>query len=303
MTLVVLAAGMGSRFGGLKQITPITDNGSFIIDFSIYDAVKSGFDRVVFVIKEENYESFVETVGRRLEGHIKVEYAFQKQDDIPDFYKLNPERVKPWGTAHALLAARNIVKDNFAVINADDFYGRSAFEQLAAHLRTAGCKDGVSESCMVGYVLKNTLTENGSVSRGECFVDGNGMLKGVVERTKIEKDGDRARYLDEDGEWKPISPETIASMNCWGFTPEVFEQIEAGFANFLMNTGYDEIKKEYYLPFAVEEMMNAGKCTVKVYKSESAWYGVTYAQDKDFVYNSIKKLTESGEYPENLWGR
>jgi len=301
MTLVVLAAGMGSRFGGLKQITPITDNGEFIIDFSIYDAVKSGFDRVVFVIKRENYDAFVETVGKRIAGNINVEYAFQEQDDIPSFYNVNPERTKPWGTAHATLAARHIVNDNFAVINADDFYGRAAFEQLAKHLKDAKSVNGVSESCMVGYVLKNTLTENGSVSRGECFVDENGMLTGVTERTKIERDGNGARYLDDDGSWKSISPETIASMNCWGFTPDVFAHIEHGFENFLRHTGYDEIKKEYYLPFAVEEMMNAGKCTVKVYKSESTWYGVTYAQDKEFVYNSIKALIDSGEYPEKLW--
>lgn len=301
MTLVVLAAGMGSRFGGLKQITPITDNGEFIIDFSIYDAVRAGFDRVVFIIKEENYDAFTETVGKRIEGNIKVEYAFQKSDDVPAWYNLNPERVKPWGTAHAALAARHIVKDNFAVINADDFYGRSAFEQLAAHLKNAECKNGVSESCMVGFVLKNTLTENGSVSRGECFVNDEGMLTAVRERTKIERDGDGARFLDDDGEWKPISPETIASMNCWGFTPEVFDEMERGFENFLKNTGYDEIKKEYYLPFAVEEMMNSGKCSVKVYKSLSNWYGVTYAEDKEKVYNSIKELIKSGEYPENLW--
>ncbi len=301
MTLVVLAAGMGSRFGGLKQITPITDNGEFIIDFSIFDAVRAGFDRVVFIIKEENYEAFTETVGKRIEGNIKVEYAFQKSDDVPSWYKINPERIKPWGTAHATLAARHIVDDNFAVINADDFYGRSAFEQLADHLKKASSENGSSDCCMVGFVLKNTLTENGSVSRGECFVDENGMLTAVKERTKIERDGDGARFLDDDGEWKPISPETIASMNCWGFTPNVFDKMEKGFDNFLKNTGYDEIKKEYYLPFAVEEMMNSGACTVKVYKSLSNWYGVTYAEDKEKVYNSIKELIRSGEYPEKLW--
>ncbi len=301
MTLVVLAAGMGSRFGGLKQITPITDNGEFIIDFSIYDAIKSGFDRVVFVIKRENYNAFVETVGKRISGNIKVEYAFQDQDDIPDFYPQNPERTKPWGTAHAALAARHIVDDNFAVINADDFYGRAAFEQLANHLRTAEVKDGVSESCMVGYVLKNTLTENGCVSRGECFVNEDKMLTGVTERTKIERDGDGARFLDDNGTWRPISPETIVSMNCWGFTPDVFQYISKGFENFLRNTDPSEIKKEYYLPFAVEEMMKDGKCTVKVYESTSSWYGVTYAEDKESVYNSIKALIASGEYPSNLW--
>ena len=301
MTLVVLAAGMGSRFGGLKQITPITDNGEFIIDFSVYDAISAGFDRVVFIIKEENYDAFNETVGKRIGKNIKVEYAYQDLADVPEWYKANPERVKPWGTAHAALAARKIVDDNFAVINADDFYGRSAFEQLAKHLKNASSENGVSECCMVGYALKNTLTENGSVSRGECYVDENGMLTAVRERTKIERDGDGARYLDDDGEWKPISPDTVASMNCWGFTPDVFAEMEKGFENFLRTTAYDEIKKEYYLPFAVEEMMNAGKCSVKVYQSLSNWYGVTYAEDKDKVYNSIKNLILSGEYPEKLW--
>lgn len=301
MTLVVLAAGMGSRFGGLKQITPITDNGEFIIDFSVYDAIRSGFDKVVFVIKRNNYEDFVETIGKRISGNIKVEYVFQEKEDVPSWYQINPERTKPWGTAHATLAARNVVDDNFAVINADDFYGRSAFKKLASHLKTAKCSDGVSNSCMIGYTLKNTLTENGSVSRGECSVDENGMLLGVVERTKIEKCGDGARFLDDDGEWKSISPNTVASMNCWGFTPDVFEHISNGFESFLRNTGYDEIKKEYYLPFAVEEMMDDKKCTVRVYNTDATWYGVTYAQDKEFVYNSIKALIASGEYPENLW--
>ncbi len=301
MTLVVLAAGMGSRFGGLKQITPITDNREFIIDFSIYDAIYAGFDRVVFVIKEENLKDFEETVGKRISEKVKVEYAFQKLDDIPGWFKLNPERVKPWGTAHAALAARHIVDDNFAVINSDDFYGRSAFVQLAEHLKNAKAVNGVSESCMVGFILKNTLTENGSVSRGECFIDENGMLTAVRERTKIEKCENGAKYLDESGEWQPISPDTIASMNFWGFTPDVFSHIEKGFEEFLSNTAYDEIKKEYYLPFAVEEMMNKGLCTVKVYESQSNWYGVTYADDKEKVYNSIKTLIKNGEYPERLW--
>ncbi len=301
MTLVVLAAGMGSRFGGLKQITPITDNGEFIIDFSIYDAIKAGFDRVVFVIKEENLNDFRATVGKRVSKKIKVEYVFQKTDDVPEWFAFNLERVKPWGTAHAALAARHIVDDNFAVINSDDFYGRGAFMLLAKHLKKASCQNGVSECCMVGFALKNTLTENGSVSRGECFVDENGMLTAVCERTKIEKCDGGARFLDDDGEWKPISPDTIASMNFWGFTPDVFSYIEEGFENFLRDCKYDDVKKEYYLPFAVEELMHKGLATVKVYESPSTWYGVTYANDREYVYSSIKALIESGEYPEKLW--
>ena len=301
MTLLILAAGMGSRYGGMKQIDPITDNGEFIIDFSIFDAVRAGFDKVVFVVKKENLEAFKETVGSRIESHVKVEYAFQNLDDLPEGFSVPEGRVKPWGTAHAVLAAKDIIKDNFAVINADDFYGFDAFDKLAHHLSPAEFKDGASQSCMVGYQLSNTLTENGSVSRGQCFVNENGYLDRIVERTKIVKGDGTALYLDENEQWVPIAYDTTVSMNCFGFTPEVFAKIEQGFVRFLENGGAKEMKSEYYLPGSVFEMIEDGSCTVKVYRSDAEWYGVTYHEDKPRVVAAIRSLIEKGLYPEKLW--
>ncbi len=297
MTLVILAAGMGSRYGGLKQIDPVSSQGEFIIDFSVYDALLNGFDKVVFVIKEENLELFRETIGQRFEHKVKVEYVFQKLDDLPDGYSIPMGREKPWGTGQALLAARNAVNEPFAVINADDFYGRGAYKLLAAHLKNA--QDSCGAYCMVGYVLENTLTENGTVSRGICQVDQDGMLQSVVERTAIRREGDVAKCKDEDGEIT-ISLDSIASMNCWGFTPDIFGELEAGFARFLDEKHSNELKCEYYLPFAVCDMLESGKCTVKVYRTEDSWYGVTYKEDKDFVMGSIAKLKSQGVYPQSL---
>ena len=297
MTLVILAAGMGSRYGGLKQLDPITAEGEFIIDFSVYDAITQGFDRVVFVIKEENLELFRATIGSRFEKKVKVEYVFQKIDDLPDGMKPPEGRVKPWGTAQALLAARHVVNDPFAVINADDFYGKNAYELLASHLAAQEEKRG--EYCMVGYVLKNTLTENGTVSRGVCLCGEDGYLLDVTERTAIRPKGDVAVY-EEKGEEIAIPLDSVVSMNCWGFTPDVFEGVTEGFRLFLQNLGENPLKCEYYLPFAVREMMAAGKCRVRVMESEGAWYGVTYHEDKEKVKTGILSLKQSGEYPERL---
>lgn len=300
MTLVILAAGMGSRYGGLKQLDPITDRGEFIIDFSVFDAIRAGFDRIVFVIKEENLEEFKATIGKRYEDRIKVEYAFQKLDDIPEGFAIPEGRAKPWGTAHALLAARHIVDDNFAVINADDFYGKGAYRLIAEHFSGKG--DGnVPEYCMVGYRLENTLTENGTVSRGICEVDANGYLVDVVERTSIKKTGDVA-LNEENGETLTLSLDSIASMNCWGFTPDIFTKVEKGFKTFLLklDSAKDPCKAEYYLPFAVRELMDSGACVVKVYASDGEWYGVTYKEDKAKVMCDIKALIDKGEYPESL---
>ncbi len=298
MTLVVLAAGMASRYGGLKQIDPITATGEFIIDFSIYDAYKAGFDRVVFVIKRENLEIFKETVGVRAERYLKVEYAFQEMSDIPEKYlSLVPERLKPFGTSHALLATRGIIKDNFAVINADDFYGRDAFVQLANHLSTAKTTDKL-DVCMIGYVLKNTLTDNGSVSRGVCNTSRDDLLIDIDERTKIFKTDSGAEY-EENGVKTPLSPDSVVSMNCWGFTPEVFDYISSGFEKFLASS--PEPKAEYYLPLSVKEMIADDKATVKVYKTDAKWYGVTYKEDKPAVMEGIKKQIDSGVYPSPLW--
>ena len=300
MTLVILAAGMGSRYGGLKQIDPITDRGEFIIDFSVFDAIRAGFDRIVFVIKEENLEEFKATIGKRYEDKISVDYAFQRLDDIPDGFCIPEGRVKPWGTAHALLAARHKVFDNFAVINADDFYGKGAYRLIAEHFSALGDRS-IPEYCMVGYRLENTLTENGTVSRGICEVNGDGYLVDVVERTSIKRVGDVA-VNDEGGEALELPLSAIASMNCWGFTPDIFAKVERGFSNFLssLDKVNDPRKAEYYLPFAVRELMDSHDCSVKVYASDGEWYGVTYKEDKQKVMGDIKSLIDKGEYPESL---
>lgn len=293
MTLLILAAGMGSRYGGLKQIDPITDNGEFIIDFSVYDAILSGFDKVVFVIKEENLELFRETIGKRFEGRIKVEYAFQRMEDIPEGYSVPIGREKPWGTTQAVLCAKDHINEPFAVINADDFYGRSAFRLLVKHFETA--TEG--EYCMVGYILKNTLTENGTVSRGVCTVE-DGRLSGINEMTKIKRDGDVASCETENG--KVTFPlDSIVSMNCWGFTPDIFEKLESTFEDFIKNHGR-ELKSECYLPMSVGQLMSEGECTVNVYSSEDKWYGVTYYEDRDDVVKSLAALIAEGKYLKSL---
>lgn len=298
MTLVILAAGMGSRYGGLKQIDPITEAGEFIIDFSVYDAIVSGFDRVVFVIKKENLEIFRETIGKRFENKIKVEYAFQELTDLPEGFTLPEGRVKPWGTAHALLAAKELLDDPFMVINSDDFYGRSAYRLMTEHLRAVTNKE-VPTYAMIGYVLKNTLTENGTVSRGICKVNTEGELVEVIERAGIRAKDGGAVFIEEGTEY-PTSLDGIASMNCWGFTPDVLEKIEKGFAEFLSAEHKDELKCEFYLPFAVCNMLKAGECKVKVYRSEDSWFGVTYKEDKPFVSTSIEALKRAGDYPARL---
>ncbi len=299
MTLVILAAGMGSRYGGLKQIDPITDGGEFIIDFSIYDAVKAGFDKVVFIIKEENYDAFRETVGARVEPYVKVEYAFQSLDKIPEGFAIPEGREKPWGTSHALLCAADKVDDNFAVINADDFYGRDAFVKLADHLKAI---DKIStDYCMIGYVLRNTLTENGTVSRGRCETDDSGMLTSITELTKIKTNGNDALYLNDSGEWEALSGDTVVSMNCWGLTPAIFDELKSGFVSFLSSPKGKELKSEYYLPGAVDDMMKVGKCTARVYPTTAAWYGVTYSEDKAGVKAALRALMDGGEYPQKLW--
>lgn len=299
MTLVILAAGMGSRYGGLKQIDPITEKGEFIVDFSIYDAIQAGFDKVVFVIKKENYEDFRQTVGARVEKKIKVEYAFQRIEDIPPQFSVPEGRVKPWGTAHAVLAAKNFVNDAFAVINSDDFYGRDAFMKLAEHFKNVKSDRNISHCCMVGYVLGHTLTENGTVSRGECSVDGNGFLSEVVERTKLRRSGSAAEY-EENGEWRTLPLDTIVSMNCLGFTPDVFGYIEEGFSAFLRGME-DPLKNEYYIPTAIMEMVHAGRADMKVYSTDAVWYGVTYREDKANVESSLRKMISEGVYPDGMW--
>lgn len=298
MTLVILAAGMGSRYGGLKQLDPVTDGGEFIIDFSIFDAIRAGFDRVVFIIKEENAQLFHETIGSRVEKYIKVAYCYQSFDKIPQGCTVPEGREKPLGTGHAVLCAAELVDDNFAVINSDDFYGREAFERLAAHLKNAANGD----CCMVGYRLKNTLSENGSVSRGECCVDAQGNLCSVTERTKITPSGDHAVY-EEDGKEISLSLDTVVSMNCWGLTPDVFAKMNVNFKSFMdgLATSANPLKQEFYLPFAVEDLMKSGQMTVKVYNTDALWYGVTYKEDKPSVMAGLRDMIARGEYPAKLW--
>lgn len=301
MTLVIMAAGMGSRYGGLKQIDPITPQGAFILDFSIYDAILAGFDRVVFVIKEENYDVFRETVGARIEGRIQTEYAFQRLEDIPAPYTVPDGRTRPWGTGHAVLSAADVVDDNFAVINADDFYGRDAFLRLAAFLREAKAgADGVEPFCMVGYALENTLTEHGTVSRGVCETDAAGQLTSIVERTKIQRCATGAEYLDGVS-WFALPTDTTVSMNCWGFTPAAMGYMKRYFTEFLGAQGGDPMKREFYLPSAVEGMMRDGLCRVQVLETDAVWQGVTYPEDKAPVMAGIRALIADGVYPEKLW--
>lgn len=298
MTLVILAAGMGSRYGGLKQLDPITDSGEFIIDFSVCDAIKAGFDKVVFIIKKENFELFRETVGSRVEPFIRTEYAFQEIDNIPDGFAVPEGRVKPWGTAHALLCAESAIgNDKFAVINADDFYGRDAFVRLSEHL-----SQDLDEAdfCMIGYVLGNTLTENGTVSRGVCSLDSQGRLVEINERTKVRICGDDAEYADGN-KWMFIRGDSIVSMNCWGLTPAIFPYIKAKMREFMADESKDPLKKEIYLPIVIDAMMKEGRCDVSVYTTTAKWYGVTYPEDKPRVVASIREMIDNGEYNKGLW--
>lgn len=286
ITLVVMAAGMGSRFGGLKQIEPIGPNGEVLLDFSVFDAVKAGFTKVVFVIKHAIEEDFKEMVGKRIANRVKVEYVFQETDALPEGYVCPDDRTKPWGTAHAILCCKDAVKEPFAVVNADDFYGRSAFVKMAEFLKADN-----NDYCMVGFRLCNTLTENGYVSRGVCETE-NGELKSVTERTKIAD----CKYTEDDGQtWTELSPQTVVSMNLWGFRPDIFDYIDDGFKKFL-DTRINEAKSEYYLPSVVSSLIEKGEKSVKVLVAEDKWYGVTYKEDKDTVVSAMQSLIDDGVY-------
>lgn len=284
-TLVVMAAGMGSRFGGLKQVEPIGPKGEALLDFSAYDAKKAGFTKIVFIIKHEIEKEFKELVGKRIEKIIDVEYAFQEIDKLPDGYKAPADRAKPWGTGHAIYCCRDIVKTPFAVINADDYYGKSAFQKIYNHL-----KEEKNDYCMVGFRLANTLTENGSVSRGVCEIV-DGKLKAVTERTKIVD----CKYTEDDVNWIPLSPDTVVSMNMWGFTPDIFKYIERDLITFL-NEKIDVPKAEFYLPSVASNVINNNEKDVTVLVAEDKWYGVTYKEDKDDVVKAIAEKIKAGEY-------
>lgn len=303
MTLIIMAAGMGSRYGGLKQLDPLGPGGEFLLDFSIYDAIKAGFTKVVFVIKKENLELFRETVGERIEKAIKVEYAFQTIEDIPENGTIPEGRVKPWGTAHAVYCCRKYVDEPFAVINSDDFYGAEAFKCLADYLGKTQANDNIHRYSMAAYMLKNTLTENGSVSRGVCL-DKDGNLTSITEHTKIERLSDgKLINTDENGKIEELDENLHVSMNCWGFTPEFFGTLEKGLKDFFeINKGEKLNKAEYYLLTAVQDEIDAGTATVKLLETDAKWFGVTYKEDRPKVVEAIRRLIDEGKYPENLWG-
>jgi len=297
LTLVVLAAGMGSRYGGLKQMDTFTSQGDTIIDFSIYDALQAGFQKFVFVIRKSIEKDFRATIENKLKNKAEVKYVFQEVNNVPEKYK-NSKREKPWGTGHAVLMTKNVVNENFAIINADDFYGREAFNDIAKQLIET--KENSFEICMVGYALKNTISENGYVSRGECFVNKEGYLTNVIERTRIETIDGFLKFEDEKGKIVSIDKETTVSMNIWGFTTNYFGYGEKLFLDFL-EKNKENLKAEFYLPFIVNSLLASKKATVKVLKSKAKWFGVTYNEDKENVEKEIKKLKEAGVYPINLW--
>ena len=300
MTLVIMAAGMGSRFGGLKQIEPIDEYGNFIIDYSIYDAIKVGFKKVVFIIKKENYDIFRETVGKRVENLIEVEYVFQELDKLPEGYNVPEGRVKPWGTAHAILCCKNVVKENFAIINSDDFYGRDAFRVIAEFLSKDNSNSQYQEYAMAGYKVKNTLTDNGAVKRGVCQVE-DGYLTELIESSIDRVDGKLVASPLEGGEDFIVSEDDTVSMNMFGFTPRIFDYLEERFPSFLDEHKDNMDKCEYLIPTLVFEEIDKCMARVRVLKTDAVWQGITYREDKDKVVNEIRKLVLNGEYPEGLW--
>jgi hypothetical protein len=294
-TLLILAAGMGSRYGGLKQIDPVGPAGETIIDYSIFDALRAGFGKLVFVIRKDIERQFREIVGARFEERVAVDYVFQSLEDIPPRFSVPAGRTKPWGTTQAILLAAGIIHEPFAAINADDFYGAESYRELARHL-TSGSPD----YSMVGFILRNTLSDFGSVARGVCQVSTDGYLEHIVEMTKIERDGNGGRNMAPDGMVTRLSGDEPVSMNYWGFTPRVFDQLRERFEKFLEANASD-LKAECYIPNTVGELVNAGEARVKVLHSRDSWFGVTYREDRPRVIDSIRRLIVNGQYPERLW--
>lgn len=296
-----MAAGIGSRFGdGIKQLAPIGPNGEIIMDYSIYDAIEAGFDKIVFVIRKDLEKDFKEVIGNRIEKYVEVAYVYQELDDIPEEYRGKfSGRAKPWGTGQAILCCKDAVDSPFLVINADDYYGKSAFREAYDYLTSIPDTDKI-QICMVSFVLKNTLSDNGGVTRGLCTVDDNGMLAGITETHDIEKDGSRA-VIRQGAKENVLNPETPVSMNMWGLTPPFFHILETGFSRFLAETPAEDLKAEYLLPTIIGELLEAGKISVKVLRSEDQWFGVTYKEDREAVMSSVRNLVESGAYPPALY--
>jgi UTP-glucose-1-phosphate uridylyltransferase len=294
-TLLVMAAGMGSRYGGLKQIDPVGPGGETLMDYSIFDALRAGFAKVVFVIRKDIEQPFKETIGAKFEKRVPVEYAYQELDKIPAGFKIPEGRTKPWGTTQAVLVAEGIVNEPFAVINADDFYGAEGYQVLAQYLQS-----GTSDYAMVGFVLRNTLSDFGSVARGVSRADSGGYLQTVVELTNIERNGNHARNTDPSGNVTDLTGDELVSMNMWGFNPQIFPKLRQRFHAFLERSG-NELKSEHFVPTAVNELVSSGQARVKVLRTNDAWFGVTYREDRPRVVDSIAALIQKGKYPGALW--
>lgn len=298
--LVVMAAGMGSRYGGLKQMDPVGKNGEVILDYSVFDAHRAGFETVVFIIKRAIEEEFKARVGSRIEKYMEVRYVLQELEDLPEGYSVPADRAKPWGTGQAIAAGRGVIDAPFAVINADDYYGVDCFRQLYDYLSQP---HAAGDYCMVGYLLKNTVTENGSVARGICAMDAQGNLTEINERTRIETYADGIHFTEDDGaNWTELDPDTLVSMNMWGFQPQLVDVLWDRFPAFLdWAIQHNPMKGEYLLPQVVGELLNEGTATVKVLSSADKWYGVTYHEDKETVVSAMADKAESGLYPSPLW--
>ena len=302
-TLVIMAAGIGSRFGGgIKQLEPMGPNGEIIMDYSIYDAKAAGFNKVVFILRKDIEADFREIIGQRIEKVIDVDYVFQSLDDLPAGYTAPADRKKPWGTGQAVLCCKGVVNEPFAVINADDYYGKEAFKKVHDYLVGEGTTDKEYDMCMAGFILKNTLSDNGAVTRGVCVVDENEYLTAVVETGGIMMTPEGTIIHEENGSDMAITPEQHVSMHMWGFTPNFLNELETGFEAFLSEIPEGEVKREYLLPTIVDKLIKSGKASVKVLETKDKWFGVTYKEDKESVVAAFKKLIADGVYPENLWG-
>jgi len=301
-TLLLLAAGMGSRYGGLKQLDGLGPNGETIMDYSIYDAIKAGFGKIVFVIRKDFEQEFRDKVLSKYEGHIPAELCFQALDKLPEGFTCPEGRVKPWGTNHAVMMAKDLIKEPFCVINCDDFYNRDAFMAIGKFLAELP-EDAKGDYAMVGFRVGNTLSENGSVARGVCGKDANGNLTDVVERTEIMRVDGEIKYKDENGEWQPVGGENVpVSMNMWGFTPDYFEYSDSYFKEFLSDPkNMENLKAEFFIPLMVDKLINSGTATVKVLDTTSKWFGVTYAADRQSVVDKIQSLVDNGTYPAKLF--
>ena len=300
--LVIMAAGMGSRYGGLKQIDPVDNEGHIIMDFSIYDAKRAGFEKVVFIIKKAIEKEFKAGIGDRISQYMDVEYVYQELDTLPEGFEVPEGRVKPFGTGHAILSCKDVVDGPFAVINADDYYGVHAFQEIYNYL-TENEDDEKYHYAMVGYILSNTLTENGYVSRGICEMDKDAFLTGITERTHIEQRDMVVQFTEDDGQtWEDIAADSIVSMNMFGFTASMLKELECRFPEFL-EKGLKEnpMKCEYFLPSVVSDLIEEDKADVKVLRSEDRWYGITYKEDKEAVVSAVQKLKDTGVYPQHLW--